>query len=172
VPPQHSTGKQSAWHVGLEGQTQAGASSSGVPGMSPRVFEWGSEESEQVRVTDRPGLWQRAPYSCAHALPAPVPAARRSLRLGSPPRRIIRRGFARPPQRVLVCGWGDTPFMVEVLRTLDRGACCLPPGSEVRLFNPRPGAEVGGANFLDRQTRRRTDRHAEDGGRWAGQAGG
>ena len=37
-------------------------------------------------------------------------------------------------QRVLICGWGSSTFMIDLLRALDLE---LPLGSEVTLFNLR-----------------------------------
>ncbi len=37
-------------------------------------------------------------------------------------------------QRVLICGWGSSTFMVDLLKALDEE---LPSGSEVTLFNLR-----------------------------------
>lgn len=35
---------------------------------------------------------------------------------------------------MLICGWGSSTFMVDLIRALDGE---LPPGSEVTLFNLR-----------------------------------
>ena len=45
-------------------------------------------------------------------------------------------------QVVLICGWQDTPFMLELLSDLDRGNNKLPRGSEVTLMNLHPGEEI------------------------------
>jgi hypothetical protein len=45
-------------------------------------------------------------------------------------------------QAVLICGWQDTPFMLELLSDLDRGNNKLPRGSEVTLMNLHPGEEI------------------------------
>ena len=43
--------------------------------------------------------------------------------------------FITAMQAVLICGWQDTPFMLELLTDLDRGVDKLPRGSEVVLLN-------------------------------------
>ncbi|KAK9908516.1 hypothetical protein WJX75_009020 [Coccomyxa subellipsoidea] len=45
-------------------------------------------------------------------------------------------------EAVLICGWQDTPFMLELLSDLDRGNNKLPRGSEVTLMNLHPGEEI------------------------------
>jgi hypothetical protein len=47
-------------------------------------------------------------------------------------------------QRLLVCGWGETPFMLDLLRELDAGTGALPRGSEVVLLNAHPEERVAG----------------------------
>lgn len=42
-------------------------------------------------------------------------------------------------QRVLICGWGSSSFMLDLLKALDEE---LPKGSEVTLFNLRVTSEV------------------------------
>lgn len=39
------------------------------------------------------------------------------------------------PERVMVCGWAEQSFMMDLLRELDHGSSCLPPGSEVIFLN-------------------------------------
>ncbi len=68
---------------------------------------------------------------------APGQAARARATLGAD-----RRG-ARA-QRLLVCGWGETPFMLDLLRELDAGTGALPRGSEVVLLNAHPEERVSG----------------------------
>ena len=38
-------------------------------------------------------------------------------------------------QRVLLCGWGETAFMSNLLRELASGPAALPRNSEIVLFN-------------------------------------
>ena len=45
-------------------------------------------------------------------------------------------------QAVLICGWQDTPFMLELLTDLDRGVDKLPRGSEVVLLNAHDTEEI------------------------------
>ena len=45
-------------------------------------------------------------------------------------------------QAVLICGWQDTPFMLELLTDLDRGVDKLPRGSEVVLLNVHDTEEI------------------------------
>jgi len=45
-------------------------------------------------------------------------------------------------QAVLICGWQDTPFMLELLTDLDRGVDKLPRGSEVILLNMHNTEEI------------------------------
>lgn len=45
-------------------------------------------------------------------------------------------------QTVLICGWQDTPFMMELLSDLDRGNNRLPRGSEVTLMNLHEEEEI------------------------------
>jgi hypothetical protein len=45
-------------------------------------------------------------------------------------------------QRVLLCGWGETQFMADLLAELDHGPSALPPGSSVTLLNSRPTAHI------------------------------
>ncbi len=45
-------------------------------------------------------------------------------------------------QAVLICGWQDTPFMLELLSDLDHGNNRLPRGSEVTLMNLHEGEEI------------------------------
>ena len=45
-------------------------------------------------------------------------------------------------QAVLICGWQDTPSMLELLTDLDRGVDKLPRGSEVILLNMRDTEEI------------------------------
>ena len=47
-------------------------------------------------------------------------------------------------QRLLVCGWGETPFMVDLLRELDAGTGALPRGSEVILLNAHAEERIAG----------------------------
>ncbi len=47
-------------------------------------------------------------------------------------------------QRLLLCGWGETPFMVDLLRELDAGTGSLPHGSEVILLNAHPEDRIAG----------------------------
>ncbi len=49
------------------------------------------------------------------------------------------------PQRVLLCGWGETQFMADLLAELDHGPSALPPGSSVTLLNSRPTSHIMGA---------------------------
>jgi hypothetical protein len=55
-------------------------------------------------------------------------------------------GADAPPviwqQTVLICGWYDTPFMLELLNDLDRGTDMLPRGSEVILLNLHESDEI------------------------------
>lgn len=44
-------------------------------------------------------------------------------------------------QDVLICGWGDSTFMVALLHSMDEE---LPKGSQVTVFNLRPKEEVLG----------------------------
>ena len=44
-------------------------------------------------------------------------------------------------QDVLICGWGDTTFMVALLHSMDKE---LPKGSQVTVLNLRPKEEVMG----------------------------
>ena len=50
------------------------------------------------------------------------------------------------PQRVLLCGWGETQFMADLLAELDHGPSALPPGSSVTLLNSRPMDHIMGAS--------------------------
>ena len=55
-----------------------------------------------------------------------------------------------PLQSVLICGWADSKWMVDLLRALDVE---LPRGSEVVLLNMRDtqrvmGAPLGGGGAL------------------------
>ena len=43
---------------------------------------------------------------------------------------------------MLICGWQDTPFMLELLTDLDRGVDKLPRGSEVVLLNTHDTEEI------------------------------
>ena len=45
-------------------------------------------------------------------------------------------------QDVLICGWGDSTFMVALLHSMDEE---LPKGSQVTVLNLRPKEEVLGA---------------------------
>ncbi|KAK9811837.1 hypothetical protein WJX72_011041 [[Myrmecia] bisecta] len=45
-------------------------------------------------------------------------------------------------ERLLICGWGETSFMSDLLRELDRGPAALAPGSEVTLLNIHEGYEL------------------------------
>ena len=53
-----------------------------------------------------------------------------------------------PAQRLLVCGWGETPFMTDLLRELDAGTGALGRGSEVVLLNAHAAEHI--AEHLDR----------------------
>ena len=44
-------------------------------------------------------------------------------------------------QDVLICGWGDSTFMVALLHSMDEE---LPKGSQVTVLNLRPKEEVLG----------------------------
>ena len=48
-------------------------------------------------------------------------------------------------QAVLICGWQDTPFMLELLTDLDRGVDKLPRGSEIILLNMHDTEEISQA---------------------------
>jgi hypothetical protein len=49
-------------------------------------------------------------------------------------------------QTVLLCGWGETTFMADLLHELDHGPAALPENSSVTLLNTRPGVDILGAN--------------------------
>jgi hypothetical protein len=51
-------------------------------------------------------------------------------------------------QRVLLCGWGETQFMGDLLMELDHGPSALPPGSSVTLLNSRPTSHIMSAPWL------------------------
>ena len=55
------------------------------------------------------------------------------------PEPLSRPGRA---QDVLICGWGDSTFMVALLHSMDAE---LPRGSQVTVLNLRPKEEVLGA---------------------------
>ncbi|CAL5229603.1 g12963 [Coccomyxa viridis] len=59
-------------------------------------------------------------------------------------------------EAVLICGWQDTPFMLELLTDLDRGVDKLPRGSEVILLNMHNTEEIS--------------KHVKRLGRWNGLA--
>ena len=59
-------------------------------------------------------------------------------------------------QAVLICGWQDTPFMLELLNDLDRGEDKLPRGSELILLNMHNTEEIS--------------KHVKRLGRWNGLA--
>jgi len=48
------------------------------------------------------------------------------------------------PQTVLLCGWGETTFMADLLHELDHGPAALPANSSVTLLNTRPGVDILG----------------------------
>ena len=48
-------------------------------------------------------------------------------------------------QTVLLCGWGETTFMADLLHELDHGPAALPDNSSVTLLNTRPGVDILGA---------------------------
>lgn len=54
---------------------------------------------------------------------------------------VLRYGW-RCAQDVLICGWGDSTFMVALLHSMDEE---LPKGSQVTVLNLRPKEEVLGA---------------------------
>lgn len=54
---------------------------------------------------------------------------------------VLRSGW-RCAQDVLICGWGDSTFMVALLHSMDEE---LPKGSQVTVLNLRPKEEVLGA---------------------------
>ena len=58
--------------------------------------------------------------------------------------RAEREPLSRPgrAQDVLICGWGDSTFMVALLHSMDAE---LPRGSQVTVLNLRPKEEVLGA---------------------------
>ena len=49
-------------------------------------------------------------------------------------------------QTVLLCGWGETTFMADLLHELDHGPAALPDNSSVTLLNTRPGVDILGAH--------------------------
>ena len=46
---------------------------------------------------------------------------------------------------MLLCGWGETSFMVDLMHELDHGPASLPYRSSVTLLNTRPGTDILGA---------------------------
>ena len=57
----------------------------------------------------------------------------------------LRHLWAHPPsptQSVLICGWGETSYMCDLLGELDHGPSALAPGSQVTLFNTRDEADI------------------------------
>ncbi|KAK9810370.1 hypothetical protein WJX72_009592 [[Myrmecia] bisecta] len=54
------------------------------------------------------------------------------------------RSSENEPERVLICGWGESTFMTMLLRELDHGPAALPRGSELTLFNMRDAQHVMG----------------------------
>ena len=45
---------------------------------------------------------------------------------------------------MLLCGWGETTFMADLLHELDHGPAALPANSSVTLLNTRPGVDILG----------------------------
>lgn len=43
--------------------------------------------------------------------------------------------YDEQPEKVLIAGWADGVFMLDLLRELNTGSSCLPAGSEVVLVN-------------------------------------
>lgn len=54
----------------------------------------------------------------------------------------VRENRVLYAQTVLICGWQDTPFMLELLTDLDRGNNKLPRGSEIVLMNLHEGDDI------------------------------
>lgn len=45
-------------------------------------------------------------------------------------------------QPLLLCGWGETSYMCDLLLELDRGPAALARGCEVTLFSPHSPEEI------------------------------
>ena len=46
---------------------------------------------------------------------------------------------------MLLCGWGESSFMVDLMHELDHGPASLPAGAAITLLNTRPGTDIMGA---------------------------
>ncbi len=73
----------------------------------------------------------------------------------------LQRLHAALWQTVLLCGWGETTFMADLLHELDHGPAALPADSSVTLLNTRPGVDILGdrpAHDAPESVRVRSDR--------------